>query len=287
MLENFNITTWMNENLLEWALSHGIKIIIIIIVSLVIARALHYLIDAAVRKAVRPTGFISKEAEEKRENTIIQILSGAARIILWLVVAIMILSEIGVNVAPLLAGAGIVGVAVGFGGQYLIRDIITGIFLIWENQFRVGDAVCIGDVCGSVESVTLRVTVLRDLDGTVHTIPNGEITRTSNKSNGFSRINMDIGVGYGDDIEKVQSVIDRVGQELANDADWQDKITKAPAFLRVNNFGDSSVDIKILGETKPGEQWAVAGELRKRLKYAFDKEGIEIPYPQQVIHKAS
>ena len=190
------------------------------------------------------------------------------------------------NVAPLLAGAGIVGVAVGFGGQYLIRDIITGVFLIWENQFRVGDAVCIGDVCGSVESVTLRVTVLRDLDGTVHTIPNGEITSTSNKSNGFSRINLDVGVGYGDDIDKVQKVIDKVGQELAGDTEWNAKITKAPAFLRVNNFGDSSVDVKILGETMPGEQWAVTGELRKRLKKAFDKEGIEIPYPQQVNHNA-
>ena len=287
MLENFNFTNWVNSNLLEWVLSHGIKIIIIIVISLIVARVLHHIIDVAVRKAVRPTGFISKEAEEKRENTIIQILSGAARIILWLVVSIMILSELGVNVAPLLAGAGIVGVAVGFGGQYLIRDIITGIFLIWENQFRVGDAVCIGDVCGTVESVTLRVTILRDLDGTVHTIPNGEITRTSNKSNGFSRINMDIGVGYGDDIEKVQSVINAVGQELARDPEWKDSITTAPSFLRVNNFGDSSVDIKILGETKPGEQWAVAGELRKRLKYAFDKEGIEIPYPQTVVHKVN
>jgi len=284
MLENSNITTWVSEHLLEWVLSHGIKIIIIIIVGTIIGRVLHYVIEGAVRKAVTPSGFSSKTAERKREDTITEILSGTARMLLWIVVFIMIVSELGVNVAPILAGAGIVGVAVGFGGQYLIRDIITGVFLIWENQFRVGDVVSIGDVSGVVESVTLRVTVLRDMDGTVHTIPNGEIKRTSNQTKGFSRINLDVGVGYGDDIDKVQKVIDRVGLELSEDPAWKEKIGKAPAFLRVNNFGDSSVDVKIFGETMPGEQWAVTGELRRRLKKAFDKEGIEIPFPQQVNH---
>ncbi len=168
MLENSNITTWVSEHLLEWVLSHGIKIIIIIIVGTIIGRVLHYVIEGAVRKAVTPSGFSSKTAERKREDTITEILSGTARMLLWIVVFIMIVSELGVNVAPILAGAGIVGVAVGFGGQYLIRDIITGVFLIWENQFRVGDVVSIGDVSGVVESVTLRVTVLRDMDGTVH-----------------------------------------------------------------------------------------------------------------------
>lgn len=286
MIENFNLTNWLNESLLEWALTHGLKIVIIIIVGFIIGRTLHYVIETAVRKAVTPHGFSSKRAEEKRENTIIEILSGSARIVLWVVIFMMVLSELGVNVAPLLAGAGIVGVAVGFGGQYLIRDIITGIFVIWENQFRVGDVVTIGDATGVVESVTLRVTVLRDMNGVVHTIPNGEIKQTSNQTKGFSRINMNIGVGYGDDIEKVEKVVNAVGKALAQDTEWADKIQSAPQFLRVDNFGDSSVDIKILGETKPGEQWAVAGELRKRLKYAFDKEGIEIPFPQQVNHNA-
>jgi small conductance mechanosensitive channel len=286
MLENFNLTNWLNESLLEWALTHGLKIVIIIIVGFIIGRTLHYVIETAVRKAVTPHGFSSKRAEEKRENTIIEILSGSARIVLWVVIFMMVLSELGVNVAPLLAGAGIVGVAVGFGGQYLIRDIITGIFVIWENQFRVGDVVTIGDATGVVESVTLRVTVLRDMNGVVHTIPNGEIKQTSNQTKGFSRINMNIGIGYGDDIEKVEKVVNAVGKALAQDSEWADKIQSAPQFLRVDNFGDSSVDIKILGETKPGEQWAVAGELRKRLKYAFDKEGIEIPFPQQVNHNA-
>lgn len=286
MLENFNLTNWLNESLIEWALTHGLKIVLIIIVGFIIGRTLHYVIETAVRKAVTPHGFSSKQAEEKRENTIIEILSGSARIVLWIVIFMMVLSELGVNVAPLLAGAGIVGVAVGFGGQYLIRDIITGIFIIWENQFRVGDVVTIGSATGTVESVTLRVTVLRDMNGIVHTIPNGEIKQTSNQTKGFSRINLNVGVGYGDDIEKVEKVVNTVGEALAQDPEWQDKIQSAPQFLRVDNFGDSSVDIKIFGETKPGEQWAVAGELRKRLKYAFDKEGIEIPYPQQVNHNA-
>jgi small-conductance mechanosensitive channel len=199
--------------------------------------------------------------------------------------ALMILSEFGVNIAPLIAGAGIIGLAVGFGGQYVIRDIITGLFIILENQYRVGDAVTISGIAGSVEDITLRVTVLRDLDGTVHHIPHGEVTTVSNKAKGFARV--DIGVSYDTQLEKVIDVINQVGQEMTEDEYFGDLITDAPKFLRVNEFADSAVILKILGETKPLSQWEVAGELRKRLKIAFDREGIEIPYPQVVMHNST
>ncbi len=155
-----------------------------------------------------------------------------------------------------------------------------------ENQYRVGDVVCFGDTCGSVEKINLRTTILRDLDGVVHHIPNGEIKIASNLSKHYSRVNIDIGVSYDSNLEKVIKVVNKVGSDLAKDKKWKEKIIKPPQFLRVNDFGDSAIMIKILGETMPIMQWEVAGELKKRLKIAFDKEGIEIPYPQRVIHKA-
>jgi small conductance mechanosensitive channel len=198
----------------------------------------------------------------------------------------MILKEIGLEIAPILAGAGIVGLAVGFGAQYLIRDIITGLFIITENQYRIGDVIKIGDADGTVENITLRVTTLRDLNGTVHHIPHGEIKRVSNLSKKFARINLNIGISYNANLEHVIEVINQTGDELAKDPRFADSIITAPKFLRINEFAESAIIIKILGDTKPLMQWEVTGELRKRIKIAFDREGIEIPYPQMVIHKA-
>jgi len=197
----------------------------------------------------------------------------------------MLLSEVGIDIGPLIAAAGVAGLALGFGAQYLIRDVIAGLFIILENQYRVGDVVCSGGTCGSVEDITLRMTTLRDLDGTVHHIPHGEMATISNLSKNFARVNLDLGVSYDVDLEKVIEVVNKIGNNLAEDPKWKESITKAPQFLRVNDFADSAVMIKILGETKPLKQWEVTGELRKRLKIAFDKEGIEIPFPQMVIHQ--
>jgi small-conductance mechanosensitive channel len=229
---------------------------------------------------------LSKQAEEKRENTLITIFSNGLKIIVWLVAIIMILAEAGVEIGPILAGAGIIGLALGFGAQHLVRDVIAGLFIILENQYRVGDVVCLDGTCGMVEDITLRMTILRDLDGTVHHVPNGEIKKASNKSKEFARVNLDVGIAYASDLEKVIRVVNKIGKELAKDPQWKERIIKAPEFLRVNDFGDSAIEIKILGETKPLEQWNVTGELRKRIKIAFDKAGIEIPFPQRVIHQA-
>lgn len=279
-----NVTSWLSSAIVPWLLDHGIKIAIILVAGLVIRIVLKFVIERAVRKAVLGSNYRNTIAEKKREDTLIQLFNGTTSILLWIIVIMMILAEIGISIGPLLAGAGIAGVAFGFGAQYLVRDIINGLFIILENQFRVGDVVCFGSTCGTVEHVSLRTTILRDLDGVVHYMPNGEIKQTSNMSQDFSRVNMNIGVSYSADIDQVVDVINKVGNELATDPEWKDKIKTPPAFLRVDSFGDSSVNLKVLGDVEPLEQWAVAGEFRKRLKYAFDKNGIEIPFPQRVMH---
>jgi len=274
-----------SEQIIPWLTSHGIRIVLIAILALVINRLLKRLIVRAVRASVKSDEHTSQEAEQKREDTLIRIFTGALNIIIIIVALMMILGELGIEIGPLIAGAGIVGLAVGFGGQYLIRDIITGLFLMLENQYRIGDVVDIEGLSGAVEDISLRKTTLRNLDGTVHHIPHGSITKVSNLSKDFARVNIDMGVGYSTDIDHLIRVINETGRELAADPAFSDSIISPPQFLRVNEFADSAIVVKILGDTKPLKQWEIAGEFRKRLKFAFDREGIEIPFPQTVIHQ--
>jgi len=271
----------------NWITEHGLKILLIFAIAVIVNLVGKKFIKRLVRKMVTPGKNMSAEAEKKREDTLISVFEGTVKVIVVIISSMMILSEIGIDVGPILAAAGVAGLAFGFGGQYLIKDIITGLFIIVENQYRVGDVVCFGDTCGEVEKINLRLTVLRDLDGTVHHIPNGEIKKASNLSKYFARVNLDMGISYDSNLEKVIEVVNRVGNEMAADSFWKDQIIKAPQFVRVENFADSAVVIKILGDTKPLKQWDVTGELRKRLKIAFDREGIEIPFPQMVVHKKS
>lgn len=270
---------------LEWLSINGLHIVIILIVAFIAQRASGGFVRNIVeRLVVRGNG--TESDEKKREETLIQIFSGALTVVILSIAGLTLLSEIGIAIGPILAAAGIAGVAIGFGGQYLIRDVITGIFLILENQYRVGDVVCFDKTCGLVESISLRMTQLRDLEGTVHHVPHGEIKIVSNLSKEFARVNLNVGISYSSNIEHVEKIVNRVGKELAEDSKWKEKIIKAPEFVRIDKFGDSAIDIKIIGETRPLEQWGVVGELRKRIKIAFDKEGIEIPLPQRVIHQA-
>ncbi|MBK8809045.1 MAG: mechanosensitive ion channel family protein [Bacteroidales bacterium] len=270
--------------IIPWSINHGLKILIIIIGTFVLQKILKKVIEKGIRVAIVPGKYVSKLAEMKREDTLIRIFNGFTNVTLYTISVLMILSEIGLKTGPILAGAGIVGLAVGFGGQYLIRDVIAGLFIIIENQYRVGDVVNFDGTGGLVEDITLRMTTIRDLDGTVHHVPHGEIKKVSNLSKYFSRVNLNIGIAYDSDLEHVIAVVNRVGEDLANDVLWKEFIIKAPAFLRVDDFADSAIIIKILGETQPIKQWDVCGELRMRLKIAFDKEGISIPFPQRVVH---
>jgi small conductance mechanosensitive channel len=272
------------NSILPWLKINGTEILLVIVGVFAVKKFGHIIVEKIVRKSVSGDAYMREEDEQAREDTLIQILSGLVSVVVWVVAFMMILSSLGVNIAPLLAGAGLIGVAVGFGAQYLVRDLITGLFIILENQYRVGDVISLDGTSGTVERVTLRTTILRDMDGVVHHIPNGEIKITSNKSRDWARVNLVVGVGYGEDIDKVEQVVNEVGQELADDPEWASKIVEAPVFLRVDKLNDSSVDVRILGKTMPNDQWAVTGELRRRLKKAFDKENIEIPYPHRVVY---
>jgi small-conductance mechanosensitive channel len=280
------IKNW-SDLIIPWLLSHGVKIIIIAIAAFLVNKILARVIIKAVRVAVVADSAMSEDAEKQREDTLIRIFTGATRIAILTLAILMILPEVDIEIGPILAGAGILGLALGFGGQYLIRDIISGLFIILENQYRIGDVINIDSTGGLVEDISLRMTTLRDLNGTVHHIPHGEIKRVSNLSKNYARVNLDIGISYSSDLEHVIEVINRTGNELAEDPLYKDSIINPPKFLRVNDFADSAIIIKVLGDTKPLKQWEVTGEFRKRIKIAFDKEGIEIPFPQRVIHQVN
>jgi len=269
------------ETIQRWFLEHGIFTLVVIVISYLVYRLLKVVMPEIVDRfiTVRGKGRRAREEVAKRVHTLSDILTPVVGVFIAIVAVFMILSEVGVNIAPLLASAGVVGIALGFGAQSLIRDYLSGLFIILEDQYRKGDWVSIAGVNGMVEDASLRRTVLRDFDGTVHTIPNGEVKVASNYTKDWSRVNLNIPVAYGEDLDHVTEVINRVGSQLAEDEYFGPKIIKAPQVLRVDNFGDSGIEIKVLGETKPIMQWEVTGELRKRIKKAFDEEGIEIPWP--------
>ncbi len=265
----------------SWLLEHGILIFIIILLSYLTYRVAKILVPRLVERSVHVSGKGRRAREEraKRARTLSAFVTGTISAFIVLAAIFMTLSEVGIDITPLMAGAGVIGIAIGFGAQSLIRDFLSGLFIIIEDQYNKGDVVQIAGIWGLVEDMNLRRTVLRDLDGAVHSIPNGEVKTASNYTKEWSRVNLNVSVGYGEDLDHAIEVINRTGKELAEDEHFAPKILAAPQVLRVDNFGDSGIDIKILGETKPLMQWEVTGELRKRIKKAFDEEGIEIPWP--------
>ncbi len=226
----------------------------------------------------------SNRAQMLRSQTLSTVIIGAVTVIIWAVALFSILSEIGVPVGPVVAGFGIAGIAVGFGAQSLVKDVIAGFFIVAENQFRTGDVVSIAGIAGSVESINLRRTILRDLDGKVHVVPNGEISVATNYTKFWSRINLDVGVAYKENLDHVFAVLNEIGMEMSGEDYWAEKVIDPPQVLRVNSFDDSQITIKMLGVCRPLTQWEVTGELRKRIKDRFDAEGIEIPFPHRTVY---
>jgi len=276
----------MIDSIVEFIKVHALNVSLILIVTILLRTFSIVLIQRIIRRTLRSNQFKTKRDEKQREDTLISTIKAGTRVIIWLLGALLLLSELGVDIAPLIAGAGIAGVALGFGAQSMVKDFLAGLFILIENQYRVGDVIQINrDVSGTVEEVTLRTTVLRDLDGMVHHIPNGIIEIATNMTMEYANVNLDVGVGYDTDVDKLEKIVNEVGSELAKDETWENKIQTPPTFSRVTNFGDSAIVVKIVGRTEPSKQWAVAGELRRRLKKAFDKNNIEIPFPQMVVHQ--
>ena len=234
--------------------------------------------------------FLSKKEVIREDETVLR-LKTFIHVLRWLgsilIIGLglyMLLENFGINVAPLLAGAGIVGLALGFGGQYLIRDLINGIFILFEGQFRVNDVVKIGDLAGLVESMNLRVTQLRDLEGRVIFIPNGEIKTVINFTKGHSQALLDIGVAYKEKVDDVMKVMKDLAKQMRNDPYFGKLILEDMEMLGVDAFVDSAVIIKCRMKTLPIKQWEVAREYRRRLKNRFDELGIEIPFPHRTLY---
>lgn len=242
-------------------------------------------IDKMVRKTITSDKYASAKAEKMREDTLISILGAILKISVWIFGSTLLLAQLGVNVGPLIAGASIAGIAIGFGAQAIVKDFVSGIFIILENQYRIGDVITLVDVTGTVEEITVRQTVLRDLEGRKHFIPNGQIGVTTNHTMDYSNLILNIEVSYDSDINKVEEVINKVGSNFAKNLDFKDKVIETPQFVRVQDFSVNAVVVRVAGKMKPGAQWQAAGEMRLRLKEAFDKESIEIPYQQVVIHQ--
>ena len=265
---------------INWLIEHGPRILLIIVMAVALYYILRHFVPIMVKRTVsRTMAGRRKTAIKKRVTTLSNVFIEAGMVFVGIVAIFMIISELGINIAPALAGLGVAGIAVGFGAQSLVKDLFNGVLTLLENHYCIGDIVKIAGIVGLVEDITLRRTVIRDLDGVAHSIPNGEIGVASNYTKEWSRVNLNISVGYGEDLDRVTEVINRAGKEMAEDPHWAPQILKAPQVLRVDNLGDSGIDIKIVGETKPLAQWEVMGELRLRLKKVFDKEGIEIPWP--------
>ena len=282
MRDFFTDINWDRWSELFW--THGLRIIIVIVAIYVGLRIFERMIGPVIRTAVSAQLEGQPQVEvDKRADTLSHVIYRTVWFVAILVGLLTILPELGINISALLAGAGLIGLAVGFGAQSLVKDVISGLFILVENQYSKGDVVNIAGIGGLVDDVNLRRTLLRDLDGAVHTVPNGEISVASNLTRSWSRVNLILSVSYGDDLDHVFEVINRVGKELAEDPEWAKDIIEAPKALGVENFGDSGIDIRILGDTQPIRQWDVMRQLRLRLKKAFDAEGIEIPFPHRTL----
>ena len=271
------------------AVPPALRVFLILFIAWLATRLLRHVTPPLVRRflARRTDAPEQEEETQKRTRTLEGVIWGTFNAVIVTIAFLVILTELGINVAPILAGAGIVGIAVGFGAQTLIRDLIGGFFIIMEDQYRVGDVARIGGVAGLVEEINLRRTILRDLDFIVHVIPNGEVRIASNFTKEKSRVNLNIEVAYKEDMDHVIAVLNQVGEELSRDPYYGPLINQPLQVLRVDEFRDSGIAIKVLGETQPIRQWEVAGEYRKRVKKAFDNEGIEIPFPHLTIYWGS
>lgn len=219
-----------------------------------------------------------------RVRTLLPLLRRTVSIILGLIAALIVLSELGINIAPLLAGAGVIGLAIGFGAQTLVKDVITGIFILMEDTISVGDVVDLGGNAGVVEDISIRTIRLRDLNGTVHVIPFSEVTRVQNMTRGFAYAVIDAGVAYRENVDSVIAVLQELGEAMRQEPDWAARILEPLEVLGLDQLADSAVVVRVRFKTVAGGQWAVKREFQRRMKARFDELGIEIPFPHRTIY---
>ena len=274
-------STW--EGVRAGMLTHGVRILIILVAALVAYRV-SGLIIGRIQATVEDADPDTKSDLEKRTETLGRIVKQISLAVITLVSVMLVMKELGFDIGPMIAGAGIAGLAIGFGAQNLVRDIITGFFILLENQFRVGDVVEIAGKSGLVEAVNLRTTVLRDLEGRVHIVPNGIIGAVTNKTRGWSRAVLDVGVAYSEDVGRVMEELKNIGETMEKDPVWSPKLLEPLSIPGVNELADSAVVIRVMFKTRPHNQGEVVRELRRRIKNRFDELGIELPFPHMTVY---
>ncbi|MGB3009075.1 MAG: mechanosensitive ion channel family protein [Candidatus Saccharimonadales bacterium] len=266
------------ETALDYLANNWFDIVVIIGIAWAARHFGGAVITRIIRRLIRKNNDMSADDVSKRQNTLIGLL-----VVIWKIVVVAIAGTLifrqlfpGIDLSPVFASAGIVGIALGFGAQSIIKDFLSGVFIITENQYRVGDVVDLEGAAGTVERVGVRTTMLRDADGNVHYMPNGNVMHVINKTMGFSKVNFTLSVNPETDIDLLADVINEVGQKMQNDETWKEKLLEAPHFLNIGNFSQASMDVTVVGKTQPSAQWSVTGELRRRLLRAFQKHAIEL-----------
>jgi moderate conductance mechanosensitive channel len=283
-----DITRAPLSTIIEVLRDNGLRILVILVVALVALRIstalIHGIVKALLdREATEGTAQeLSAVEVKKRMDTLDELGGRVIRFFVLVIAGIMILSALDLDIGPAIAGLGVVGIAVGFGAQSLVRDYLNGSLILIENQYSKGDVVSIAGVSGAVEDFSLRRTTLRDLDGVVHTVPNGAVIVASNRTRTWARINQNVTVAFGTDIDKAISVVDELGKQMAADPLWKRRILEPPRVERVESIDERGITLKILGTVRASEQWAAGGEFRKLLLETFARNGIRLPRPQQV-----
>ncbi|RJS45106.1 mechanosensitive ion channel family protein [Nocardioides cavernaquae] len=274
-----------NDDLAElatWVLGKPLAILVLILLGLLVRWVVQRVIDRTVDRLANGTNG-DHVRRRVRARTMGSLLKSIVTTVIVFVVLVMVIAELDYPIAPLLASAGVVGLAIGFGAQSLVKDYISGVFMIFEDQYGVGDVVDLGEATGTIEAVGLRVTRLRDVNGTVWYVRNGEILRVGNMSQNWARTVLDIGVSYRADLDKVRRVLQEVAHELWEDPAFAGLIIEEPEVWGVEALAADAVTVRVTLKTAPMEQWKVAREMRERIKDRFDAEGIEIPFPQRVV----
>lgn len=285
--------TW--DQLIEWFGGVPLTILLVLVITLVAQVSVNRVIRRAVQRAARTgarsrlaaekrnartielTEILMGERREQRAESIGQLLRSAATLTIWTICILMILTRLGIDIGPLLASAGVLGVALGFGAQAMVKDYLAGIFVILEDQYGVGDLVDVGPVVGTVEEVTLRITRLRDLSGVVWYVRNGEIMRVANRSQGWTMATIDIPVAYDEDLERVRKIIESVAVDMDDDPAYDDMLLGRPEWAGVEQVSGDAVFVRIIAKTAPEQQAPISRELRERIKLAFDRAGIRVP----------
>lgn len=269
-----------------WMRSHGLLIGVLVGVAIVVTLVARLAVGR-LRRRLEGTPSVTQAINLQRITTITHTVSSAVLVLIWSIALLLVLGEFDVDLAPLIAGAGIAGVALGFGAQSIVRDALSGFFILFENQFVVGDVIeaktTAGPVSGKVESLTLRITSLRAFDGTLHIIPNGNIQLISNRSRGWARAIVDIRIGYGENVEEVREILDELFEELRLEDDLRESLRDGPSVLGIETLAAHAVVVRIIADTRPSRRWHVERQLRERVSRRLRERGVQVPMPPQMV----